>query len=55
VLSRRTRALLLDAQAAIEAAPTAASLLAKELGKDSAWEASQVKEFQALAAGYVAR
>jgi glycerol-3-phosphate dehydrogenase len=54
VLSRRTRALLLDARAAIEAAPVTASLLAKELGKDSAWEAQQVKEFQALAANYVA-
>lgn len=54
VLSRRTRALLLDARAALEAAPVTASLLAKELGKDSAWEAQQVKEFQALAANYVA-
>ena len=55
VLSRRTRALLLDAQAAIEAAPAAAALLAKELGKDSAWASDQVKEFEALAAGYVGR
>jgi glycerol-3-phosphate dehydrogenase len=55
VLSRRTRALLLDSRAAIEAAPVTASLLAAELGKDSAWEKSQVKEFEALAANYLAQ
>jgi glycerol-3-phosphate dehydrogenase len=55
VLSRRTRALLLDARAAIEAAPVTASLLAKELGKDSAWASNQVKEFEALAVNYVPR
>ena len=54
VLSRRTRALVLDAAAAIEAAPAIASLLATELGKDSAWASSQVKEFEALAASYLA-
>lgn len=52
VLSRRIRALLLDAQAAIEAAPVAAALMAKELGKDSAWEAQQVADFTALASNY---
>lgn len=55
VLSRRTRALLLDAQAAIEAAPATSALLAKELGKDSAWESNQVKEFETLAANYLTR
>jgi glycerol-3-phosphate dehydrogenase len=55
VLSRRTRALLLDARAAIEAAPATAELLAKERGKDSAWASNQVKEFETLAANYVAR
>jgi glycerol-3-phosphate dehydrogenase len=55
VLSRRTRALLLDAKAAIEAAPATSALLARELGKDSAWESNQVKEFETLAANYVAR
>ena len=52
-LSRRTRALLLDAQAALEAAPETAALLAKTLGKDTAWENAQVAEFQRLAAGYL--
>jgi glycerol-3-phosphate dehydrogenase len=54
VLSRRTRALLLDAQAAIESAPGVAALLAKELGHDDAWAKSQVEEFTALAKGYLA-
>lgn len=53
VLSRRTRALLLDAQASIEAAPKVASLLAAELGKDEAWEHDQVETFTRLARGYV--
>lgn len=52
-LSRRTRALLLDAQAAIESAPETAALLAKTLGKDTAWQNAQVEEFQRLAAGYL--
>jgi glycerol-3-phosphate dehydrogenase len=52
VLSRRTRALLLDAKAAIEAAPSVAKVLAKELGRDRRWEEDQVREFIALAQGY---
>ncbi len=52
ILSRRTRALLLDAKAAIESARTVAELLAKELGKDEAWIAKQVEEFNHLALGY---
>src|SRR5580692_8183354 len=46
-LSRRTRALLLNARAAVEVAPAVAALLAKELGKDTAWAAEQVKLFTA--------
>lgn len=53
VLSRRTRALLLDASSAVESATKVASLLATELRKDAAWEASQVAEFSALARSYV--
>jgi glycerol-3-phosphate dehydrogenase len=52
-LSRRTRALLLNARAAVAVAPAVASLLAAELGKDSAWEAEQVKIFRAMAAQYI--
>jgi glycerol-3-phosphate dehydrogenase len=53
ILSRRTRALLLDARATIEAAPAVAAVLAKELGRDKAWESDQVKEFTELAGGYL--
>ena len=53
-LSRRTRALLLDAHAAVEAAPETAAILAKTLGKDAAWEKAQIDEFLALAKGYLA-
>ena len=53
VLSRRTRSLLLDARASIEAAPRAAKLLADELGRDKAWVQAQVQEYAALAKGYL--
>lgn len=49
VLSRRTRALLLNAQAAQRAAPRAAEVMARELGCDGAWVASQVAHFDKLA------
>ena len=48
VLSRRTRALLLDRDAAAEAAPAAARLLAAELGWDEADVEAQVAAFRAL-------
>jgi len=53
VLSRRTRSLLLDARAASEAAPRVAALMARELGRDAAWEEEQVCEFHTLAASYL--
>jgi glycerol-3-phosphate dehydrogenase len=53
VLARRTRALFLDAQAAREMAPETAALMAAELGRDKAWEAAQVAEFETLARGYL--
>ena len=49
VLARRTRALLLDARASAECAPAAARLLARELGRDAAWEERQVVAYRALA------
>jgi glycerol-3-phosphate dehydrogenase len=51
-LARRTRSLLLDARASIEAAPRVASIMAKELGRDETWEKEQVREYEELAAGY---
>lgn len=49
VLSRRTRALLLDAEAAKRAAPVVASLLAAELGQGTAWIERETNRFIALA------
>jgi len=48
VLSRRTRALLLDARATLRAAPRVAALIAKELGHDASWIAAELKAFSAL-------
>jgi glycerol-3-phosphate dehydrogenase len=53
VLARRTRALLLDARASVEAAPRVAELLARELGRDAAWRDAQVEAYAALARGYL--
>ncbi len=50
VLARRTRSLLLDAAATREAAPAVAALLAAELGRDQAWQQTQVEAFDAIAA-----
>ena len=49
VLSRRTRALLIDARAAVRAAPQVAALMARELGKDDGWVQGQVGAFTELA------
>jgi glycerol-3-phosphate dehydrogenase len=53
VLSRRTRMLLLDARASVEAAPLAASLLAAELGRCEAWQREQVEAYLKLAKDYL--
>ncbi len=53
ILARRTRALFLDARAAIEAAPLVASLLAQELNKDETWKATAVAAFIETAKGYI--
>jgi glycerol-3-phosphate dehydrogenase len=52
VLARRTRALFLNAGAALEMAPRVAELLARELGRDGEWAAGQVRAFNELARGY---
>jgi glycerol-3-phosphate dehydrogenase len=53
VLARRTRALFLDARAAIEAAPAVADLLARELGRSDEWRARDLESFNTVAQGYV--
>jgi glycerol-3-phosphate dehydrogenase len=53
VLARRTRSLLLDVKASVDAAPEAALLLARELGRDAAWAETQVEAYHRLADGYL--
>ena len=52
VLSRRLRALILNAASALRMAPRAAAILAAELGRSDAWRDAQVREFAILAEGY---
>jgi glycerol-3-phosphate dehydrogenase len=47
VFSRRTRLALRARDAALPAAPLAASLLARETGRDDAWAAAQVASYEA--------
>lgn len=53
VLARRSRALLLNAQAAIEAAPQVASIMAEELHLDDRWVVEQIATFSNIAENYV--
>jgi glycerol-3-phosphate dehydrogenase len=53
VLARRTRALLLDARASMNAAPLVAELMAAELGRDRVWQEAQVSAYRDLARGYL--
>ena len=52
-LSRRIRLLLLDAQAAQEAASLVASVMAKSQGKDSKWEENELLAFKKLVDKYI--
>jgi len=51
-LARRTRALFLNARAAVAMAPTVAALMGGELRLDRRWQEEQVRAFQELAKGY---
>jgi glycerol-3-phosphate dehydrogenase len=55
VLARRTRALFLDARAAIEAAPAVARLLTRELKRSETWREKDLADFLGVASGYVYR
>lgn len=52
-LARRTRSILLNAQAALEAAPVTASLLANEYGYTKQWETEQVNAFNQIVRQYL--
>jgi glycerol-3-phosphate dehydrogenase len=53
-LARRTRALFLNARAAVVMAPRAARLMERELGRSAEWAAAQVAEFAAMARKWIA-
>jgi glycerol-3-phosphate dehydrogenase len=53
MLSRRTRALFLNARAAIEMAPAVAVLMAAELGQGQSWIDQQLQQFNELAGRYL--
>jgi glycerol-3-phosphate dehydrogenase len=55
ILARRTRALFLNARAAIRMAPRVAEILARELGRDPKWQKSQLESFDQVAGGYLVR
>jgi glycerol-3-phosphate dehydrogenase len=55
VLARRTRALFLNAKAAMRMAPHVAGLMARELDRDGAWQAQQVESFGEVAKNYCPR
>lgn len=51
-LARRTRALFLNAKAAVEMAPAVAAVMAAELERDGGWVENEIVQFEGLAAGY---
>jgi glycerol-3-phosphate dehydrogenase len=53
VLSRRTRALLLDAKESIRICPQVAKLMAEALGRDEAWIENEIKQYTKLAEQYL--
>jgi glycerol-3-phosphate dehydrogenase len=53
VLSRRLRALLLDARASIEMAQAVAKLMASEMKKNKRWQREQVRAYTSLAQEYL--
>jgi glycerol-3-phosphate dehydrogenase len=52
VLARRTRALFLNARAAMRMAPRVAALMARELDRDGDWQVQQVESFGRVARNY---
>ncbi|MFD0834269.1 glycerol-3-phosphate dehydrogenase/oxidase [Mariniflexile aquimaris] len=52
-LARRTRCQLLDAKESIKMAPKVAKIMAKELGKDEAWETTQINDYVQVTSNYI--
>ncbi len=53
ILSRRRRALLLNAKASMDIAPRVAALMAAELGKDAQWQKEEIRNYRELARNYL--
>ncbi|MEO6734336.1 MAG: glycerol-3-phosphate dehydrogenase C-terminal domain-containing protein, partial [Ferruginibacter sp.] len=53
VLSRRTRALLLNAKESIRICPEVAKIMAKELDRDEKWIDKEIAQYTALAQQYI--
>ncbi len=53
ILARRTRMLFLDAEAALQCAPSVAEIMAAELRKDTAWIENQIQSFREVASHFV--
>lgn len=53
VLARRSRALLLNARASMEAAEAVAVIMAEELGEGEVWRRGQVARYRQLASAYL--
>lgn len=53
VLSRRVRLLVIDARAAIEAAPVVAQIMADEFGYNQDWIDKQIEAFNSVAQKYL--
>lgn len=53
VLARRSRALFLNAKAALEVAPMVAQIIAEERDKDQNWIAKEVEQFTAITQNYI--
>jgi len=53
VLARRTRALFLNARAAVAMAPAVARLMAAALGRDQSWQDRQLSEFKQIASHFI--
>jgi glycerol-3-phosphate dehydrogenase len=55
MLARRTRAVCLNARAAIAMAPAVARLMARELGRDEDWQRRQLEQFEQIADGFAVK
>ena len=53
VLARRSRALFLNAEAALALAPKVAKIMAEESDQNQDWIDQQIKEFKALTQKYL--